>query len=248
MRATRTLTFAFAISVWTAAPALADVLLTMKDGRVSIVAKDATIRQILTEWARVGKTKIVNLERIPGGPLTLELTNVTEVQALAVLLRSLSGYIVAPRAADAANLSQFDRIIIIPTLASERPALAAAAPPPAAGAPSVAFKQAPTFVPPTVDDRQETDAAPPEPTVTAAMVNEAAVPSPNPAATFNRTSGALEIARQGVVPGRGDKGNQPATAVQPRAPFAGVAVPGMMVPTAPQPGQPGQPVRRPGGQ
>jgi hypothetical protein len=41
--------------------------LSIHDGRVSIVAKDATVRQILTEWARVGRTKIVNVERIPGG-------------------------------------------------------------------------------------------------------------------------------------------------------------------------------------
>ena len=53
--------------------ASADVQLTMQNGRVSIVAKDATVRQILTEWARVGQTKIVNVERVPGGPMTLEL-------------------------------------------------------------------------------------------------------------------------------------------------------------------------------
>jgi len=34
--------------------ASADVQLTMQNGHVSIVAKDATVRQILTEWARVG--------------------------------------------------------------------------------------------------------------------------------------------------------------------------------------------------
>ena len=58
----------------------------MQDGRVSIVAKDATVRQILTEWARVGQTKIVNVERIPGGPMTIELTNVPEAHALEILL------------------------------------------------------------------------------------------------------------------------------------------------------------------
>ena len=94
----------------------------MQDGRVSLVAKDATVRQILTEWARVGQTKIVNVERMPGGPVTLELTNVPEAQALDVLLRSLSGYIAAPRPVEAANLSRFDRIILMPTLAAARPA------------------------------------------------------------------------------------------------------------------------------
>jgi hypothetical protein len=90
--------FAVALSLAAVATASADVRLTMHDGKVSIVAKDATVRQILTEWARVGQTKIVNVERIPGGPTTLELTDVPEAQALEVLLRSLSGYITAPRA------------------------------------------------------------------------------------------------------------------------------------------------------
>ena len=48
--------------------ASADVRVTMQNGRVSIVAKDATVRQILMEWARVGQTKIVNVDRVPGGP------------------------------------------------------------------------------------------------------------------------------------------------------------------------------------
>jgi hypothetical protein len=49
--------------------ASADVQLTMQNGRVTLVAKDATVRQILAEWARVGHTKIVNLEAVPGGPI-----------------------------------------------------------------------------------------------------------------------------------------------------------------------------------
>ena len=64
--------FAFALCACLAvAPAArAEVQFSIRNGRVTIVAKDATIRQILAEWARVGKTKIVNAERIPGGPIT----------------------------------------------------------------------------------------------------------------------------------------------------------------------------------
>src|SRR3954469_12787894 len=118
-----------AVSLFAAASASADVKVSMQNGHVTVIAKDATVRQILTEWARVGQTKIVNVERVPGGPITLELRNVTESQALEVLLRTLSGYIAAPRSAEAANLSQFDRIIIMPTIASARPATATAPPP-----------------------------------------------------------------------------------------------------------------------
>ena len=111
---------AFAACAWLAfdTAARAEVQFTLHDGRVTIVAKDATLRQILTEWARVGDTKIVNIERVPGGPVTLELTNVPEAQALDVVLRSLSGYIAAPRPVESATLSRFDRIILMPTLAA----------------------------------------------------------------------------------------------------------------------------------
>src|SRR4051812_47975651 len=122
----RTLLAGLAISLCTASAASADVRLTMQDGRVSIVATNATVRQILAEWARVGQTKIVNLDRIPGGPVTLELIDVNEAKALEVLLRPLSGYITAPRATDVATLSHYDRIVVIPTLASERPVAAPA--------------------------------------------------------------------------------------------------------------------------
>ena len=93
----KSLSGAIVMCLLTASAASADVQLQLHDGRVSIVAKDATVRQILAEWARVGQTKVVNVDRIPGGPLTLELSNMPEAQALDVLLRSVSGYMAAPR-------------------------------------------------------------------------------------------------------------------------------------------------------
>lgn len=104
-----------------AAPtAYADVQLSIGNGRVSLVAKDATVRQILSEWARIGQTKIVNVERIPGGPVTLELKDMPEDQALDLLLRSISGYLAAPRLMMVANASRFDRIVVMPTIAARK--------------------------------------------------------------------------------------------------------------------------------
>ena len=123
-----------------ASTASAEVQVAMNAGRVTIVARDATLRQILAEWARVGQTKIVNGERIAGGPLTLELRDLPEQQALNILLRTVSGFVLAPRVAAAtANASVFDRIIVLPTSS-------APAPPPATSAPP-AFSQ-PTVIPP----------------------------------------------------------------------------------------------------
>ena len=82
-----------------ATPARAEVHLTIHDGLVSLSARDATLRQILVEWARVGQTNIVNAERVPGPPISLELTDVPEERALGIVLRSISGYVAAPRPA-----------------------------------------------------------------------------------------------------------------------------------------------------
>ena len=80
--------------------ARAEVHLIIRDGHVDLDARDATVRQILNEWARVGQTRIVNVEGITGAPVTLQLSNVPEAQALEILLRSVSGYMTAPRPVD----------------------------------------------------------------------------------------------------------------------------------------------------
>ena len=115
--------------VLTASVASAQVQVSLREGRVTVLATNATVRQILAEWARVGQTKIVNAERIPGGPLTLQLTDVSEQEALDILLRSVTGYMAAPRPVAVATLSRYDRILVLPTAATARPAVSAAAAP-----------------------------------------------------------------------------------------------------------------------
>jgi hypothetical protein len=92
--------------------------LTIADGRVTLVADNVPLRTILSEWARIGQTRIVNAEKLTGAPLTLRLLNVPEAQALDIVLRSASGYLAAPRPAGLAGASQYDRVVI---LASSRP-------------------------------------------------------------------------------------------------------------------------------
>ena len=125
MRACHILALAGCTWLTLGATASADVQISIHDGQVSIAAKDATIRQILSEWARVGRTKIVNVERIPGAPMTIELKDVPEKDALDLLLRSVSGYMAAPRAPFVSDASLFDRIIVIPSIAAPTPASSA---------------------------------------------------------------------------------------------------------------------------
>ncbi len=234
--------------------ASADVKLTIQNGRVSIVAKDATVRQILAEWARVGQTNVVNVDKIPGGPQTIELTNVPEAEALDVLLRAVSGFIAAPRTTPAgATASQFDRIIVMPTTAAPRPSVSAGVPPP-------------TFVPQPVapvdddtdDERPQAPVAVPPAAPRGPIFNQFPQPQVvNP----QGASGAQPLPYNPAQP----QYVQPQPPAQqpsavPTAPFGGVAVPGMVAPAPPQPpgtwitqpqpnAPPGtaQPVRRPDG-
>ena len=134
--------------VFAGSTASAQVQLTVHNGRVTIVATDATVRQILAEWARVGQTRIVNAERLPGGPLTLRLTDVPEEQALDLLLRNVSGYMAARRVAADNALSRYDRILVMPTAAPVRQALAAAPP---------VLQQAPVVAPQANDNSGDDD-------------------------------------------------------------------------------------------
>jgi hypothetical protein len=245
------LTASALVSLLAVSPAAAaDVQVTIQDGKVSVVAKDATLRQIMAEWARVGQTKVVNVDRIPGGPMTLELHSVPEDRALEILMRSLSGYLAAPRAVQSPTLSRFDRIIVMPTVAAARqPAVAASA------APAPVFQQTPTFQPAPVQQDEPDDQPPGQNPATPRGPVFTAFPQPqvvNP-----------NTAPGNIVPGNGQTfvpppgmnlpgaapPQQAAPGAQPTVPV-GVAVPGMMVPTPQPPGAPGQnpiPVRRPGG-
>jgi hypothetical protein len=83
-------------------------------GRVRLVATNVPISRIVSEWARLGNTTILHGERVPGTPVTLQLVDVYEQEALRVLLRSTGGYLVAAREEPLPGASVFDRIMILP--------------------------------------------------------------------------------------------------------------------------------------
>jgi hypothetical protein len=116
---------AFLVAPATGAEA-GELSLTIANGRVTLIAHDVTVRQILDEWARVGQTRIVNGDKLLGAPMTIELRDVTEAKALETVLRSAAGYLVAPRMAGATGTSFYDRILILPT---SRPPAVTSAPP-----------------------------------------------------------------------------------------------------------------------
>src|SRR4051812_34917138 len=100
------------------ASAYADVRISMTDGRVTVLATDATLRQILEEWARVGDTTFVNIDRVRGGAMTIQLTDVAEQDALDALPRAMGEYVAAERATPVAHRSVFSRLPLVPPAAA----------------------------------------------------------------------------------------------------------------------------------
>ena len=106
-----------------AAPAAGgEVTVEFHDGLVTLRAREASVRQILEEWSRIGNTRLVNIDKVSGEPVTLELTRVPEKQAIAVLLRSAAGYMAAPRQ-DSGGVSHFAQIRLMPPSVAPPPSL-----------------------------------------------------------------------------------------------------------------------------
>jgi len=152
--------FALATAGAVSMAAAGELSVKIANGRATVIAKDVPVRQILAEWARVGETKVVNGERIPGGPISLELVDVPEKEALDTILRTAAGYIAAPRPANLAGASQFDRVIVLAT--SRPPAANTSVTPPAFGRPAM---QMPPQPPPDDDDGEPGDQGMPPPVI-----------------------------------------------------------------------------------
>ena len=203
--------------------ASADVHITMADGKVTVSAKDATVGQILNEWARVGQTRIINIDRLPGTPVSIELTNLPEAQALDTVLRSASGYLAAPRAVALPNASAYDRIFVLAT-STGTPARTTAVPPTQG-----AFVP-PMFEPPIEDQDVEPDVQRPGPGGPRAPI---VLPNRGGGGPF----GQPPIQRQQPMPTQQTTPVSPLPFPAPVGAPAGASTPGMLVPAQPPPGQ-----------
>jgi hypothetical protein len=207
-----------------------ELKLTMVDGRVTLIADNVPLRQILQEWARVGQTTIVNADKLSGPALTLQLVDTPEREALDILLRSAAGYIAAPRAVMVANAATYDRITILATSHAPAPgAQAAAAPPPTFQRPPLAIDN---------DDEPINVAMPPM------APPMQANPNPMPFNPNGNNNNQVVLNPANMVPPGGFQTAQPG---QQQAPITSPR-PGMMMPPqngAPNPYQP--PIVRPPG-
>ena len=130
------LTLAIAAGALAASPAAGqapDVSFAAR--RVTVIAHETTLAAILDAWERHGGSQFVGAGSLPDHPVSVQLVDVPEREALRVLLRSADGYVAIPGADSRPGGSAYDRVVIMATTASpaaRRPL--AAGPESAAGA------------------------------------------------------------------------------------------------------------------
>jgi hypothetical protein len=72
--------------------------ISFDNGMVTLVAENVTLRDILTEWARKGGSRMINAEKLAGNPVYLtEFKNQPESLVLRTLLSDAPGYGMAMR-------------------------------------------------------------------------------------------------------------------------------------------------------
>jgi len=192
-----------------AAQAQQSVSLEFNEGKVTLSARDAPLRAILSEWARLGGATVVNGDRVVGQPVTLELTAVPERQALDVLLRGVSGYMIAPRRAGSSGVSVFDRILILPTSTPPVNPAPAVATRPGPQRPTILARPPRPDVPPTDTDQDDADSADEQDAVAAGPPERPIDPRVRPPIQVNRPDPNTSEAEEAEEP------NDDAPAVKP---------------------------------
>jgi hypothetical protein len=86
--------------------------LDIASGRVTLIARDVSVRDILRTWASQAGTHIVNLDAASTHRVSLQLVGVSERHALSVLLSDVDGYILGS-GIDATGLPRIERILIV---------------------------------------------------------------------------------------------------------------------------------------
>lgn len=90
-----------------------DLELSFHAGRVTVVAADVPLVELLDEWTRLGATRFVAADGLPARPVSVRMVDVPEREALRVLLRAAGGYIAESRSARQPGVSAFERVLIM---------------------------------------------------------------------------------------------------------------------------------------
>ena len=129
--------------------------LRLDGGAVTLHAANVTVDEILARWS-----KTTGLTVVSDIPVTLDLSGVPERDALRLVLRDLSGYIMGEKRDPLTGAVRIDRLVILPDSAARAPEVQppvrrrAAAPP----VPVDVSNEVPHELAPTVDAQINTNA------------------------------------------------------------------------------------------
>ena len=159
--------------------------LRIEQGLVTLDAENVTVNEVLARWSQATGLNVVVSRGGPGSdvPVSLHLDGVPERDALRMVLRDLSGYIMGERRDPLTGLVTIDRLMILPQSAA-MPSAAAAAAPPRRREPFTRQPPAPAFIEPSLPEAlQSVEAETP--------VELAPQPSTATASPFGNSRGAV---------------------------------------------------------
>ena len=142
-----------------------ELSLTLDGEAVTLHATNVTVDEILARWSKTtGLTVVSQNGHGSDVPVTVHVSGVSEREALGLVLRDLSGYIMGERRDPQTGAIRIDRLVILPdsaARASDAPPVARRWPVPAAAVPAPAegilpVEDEPTELAPTVDAPTET--------------------------------------------------------------------------------------------
>lgn len=135
--------------------------LRLDGGAVTLHAANVTVDEILARWSKTtGLTVVSQNGHGSDIPVTLDLSGVPERDALRLVLRDLSGYIMGEKRDPLTGAVRIDRLVILPDSAARAPEVQppvrrrAAAPP----VPVDVSNEVPHELAPTVDAQINTNA------------------------------------------------------------------------------------------
>jgi len=134
--------------------------LRLDDGAVTLDARNVTVDEILARWSKTTGLTVVS-QNGHGSDLrvTLHLTGVSEREALGLVLRDLSGYIMGEKRDPQTGAVRIDRLVILPDSAARAPDVrppARRVPAPAPQVPVYVSNDGPRELAPTVDAQTQT--------------------------------------------------------------------------------------------
>jgi hypothetical protein len=95
------------------APPARQLKLTFNQGKVTLIASQVTVREIMTEWAKLCGCYVEGAEKLTGGVLMpMQFEDDPESVVLGSLLRGAGGYLLGPRAPGSPGASVYGRVAI----------------------------------------------------------------------------------------------------------------------------------------